>query len=97
MPVPQLLARVFLTHQNGNESHRTQEGKNSCFLPLRLVDESDFNFYIKSQPLLTLHETLAEIDPDRGNKPVKEGSQQPPQQHLVSGPRAHVTVHKLGS
>lgn len=31
------------------------------------------------------------------NKPVKEGGQQPPQQNLVSGPRANMAVHQLGS
>lgn len=30
-------------------------------------------------------------------KPVKEGGQQPPQQNFVSGPRANVAVHQLGS
>lgn len=53
------------------------------------------NKYIKS------HETEAENRTENGasrrtggrNKPVKEGGQQPPQQHLVSGPCAHVTVH----
>lgn len=58
---------------------------------------NNFHFYIKTKRLLTLHETLAEIDSDTKNKPVKEGGQQPPQQHLVSGPSAHVTVHELGS
>lgn len=33
----------------------------------------------------------------RRNEPVKEGGQQPPQQNLVPGPRAHVAVHELGS
>lgn len=32
----------------------------------------------------------------RKNQPVKEGGQQPPKQHLVSGPCAHMTVHQLG-
>lgn len=102
MPVPQLLARVFLIHQNRNERHRTEENKNSCFIPTMHADKknNNFSFYIKTKRLLTLHETLAEIDSrhtDRKNKPVKEGGQQPPQQHLVSGPCAHVTVHELGS
>lgn len=55
--------------------------------------KKDNNFHIKPDFYLSLHEYVTEIDPHGGHKPIKEGSQQPPQQHLVSRPRAHMTVH----
>lgn len=60
------------------------------------ADEKYINFYIKTKSLATLKGKTCRNrpkHPDKGNKPVKEGSQQPPQQHLVSSPCAHMTVH----
>lgn len=61
MPVPQLLARVFLIHQNTKELHRGGRGKTKIVALMPADKKKYINFYIQTK---LSHETVAEIDPD---------------------------------
>lgn len=92
IPVPQLLARVFLMHQKWKRVTQNRGKQHPSEASTKIISI----FYIKTSNLgwNTCRNRPREMEKE---KPVKEGSQQPSQQHLVSSPGTHMTVHELRS